>query len=159
MAKRRTSPPVNPLSVDLIAAAVAPVKQQEVIKNSGQDQLQEAHGFSRTPKKEAVPIPRRLPRAQKTLRVRFPDTEFEDNAALTKQMRGLMGGSKVTESDITRALWSLTRQAEAAMKEIAAKAPKVTRPSNGDWLAKAEYDDAVAHFLHLALKKMSAQDQ
>ncbi len=180
MAKRRLKPAVNPLNSDLINAAIAPVDETATPTSPQPDIQEEAPALEvhkEGPPKQRATAPRPLeappqktrksppklptkskPRDQKTLRVRFPDTEFEENEAFTKSLRALMGDSKVTESDITRALWSLVRRAEDSMGELSAKAPRMPRPANGDWMAKAEYDDAVARFLHLAIKKMGVGD-
>lgn len=161
MAKRREKPVKNPLSTDLLAGAIAPVEESAAPPASTTAEAPAPRAAGKAKRgggKAATATARRPARDQKTLRVRFPDTEFEENEALTKALRRLMGGSKVTESDITRALWSLARRAEEAMTELKAKAPKTSRPANGDWMSKAEYDDAVARFLHLAIKKMGVGD-
>ena len=158
MAKRRKTPVENPISADLIAAAVSPVSEVVPPPARTPDSAEHAAPKAKSVAKPANSELRRAPRSQKTLRVRFPDTEFAENESLTKALRRLRGGSKVTESDITRALWSLARRAEEAMTELKAKAPKTPRPANGDWISKAEYDDAVARFLHLAIKKMGVGD-
>ena len=164
MAKRREKPALNPLQEDLIAAAVAPVDQATPVSaGSTRGASPEKGGELKRPnstfsKSASAGIPRRE-RPTKTMRVRFPDTEFQENADVIKALRKLMGGSKVTESDVTRALWSLVRQAEETMDEMKGKAPKMRRPPNGDWVAKAEYDDAVAHFLHLAIKRLGSRGQ
>lgn len=157
MAKKRIKPPINPLSADLIAAAVNPVELLEPQQLEPQQPLApHKKAVSQEPKKKQPDNVKtaRSTRLQKTLRVRFPEIEYEDNEAVTESMREMMGGSKVTESEITRAMWSLVRRAEDSMRALGAKAPKMGRPSNGDWMAKAEYDDAIAHFLHIAIKRM-----
>ena len=161
MAKRRERPTVNPLQEDLIAAAAAPVAPVQVPVSplaTAPPNAARATSTTKKPNKASQVGVARRERPTKTLRVRFPDTEFDENAELIKSLRKLMGGSKVTESDVTRALWSLARRAEEAMGEIKSKAPKTRRPANGDWISKAEYDDAVAHYLHLAIKRMGVRE-
>ncbi len=165
MAKKRTKPPINPLSADLIAAAVAPidliepppsVQGQPIAPAAKANREATYQGPKKTLPKTTTPA--RTARVQKTLRVRFPESEYGDNGSVTQAMRKMMGGSKVTESDITRAMWSLVRRAEESMKSLGGKAPQMDRPPNGDWMAKAEYDDAIAHFLHIAIKRMGVGD-
>jgi len=62
-------------------------------------------------------------------------------------------GSRVTYSQVSRALWALTCGAEDAIREAARRAPNLTVPSKGDHAAMAEYEQALAKFLEVAIKR------
>ena len=62
-------------------------------------------------------------------------------------------GSRVTYSQVTRALWALTCGAENAIRAGARRSPKLPVPSKGDHVAMAEYEQALADFLGVAIKR------
>jgi hypothetical protein len=62
-------------------------------------------------------------------------------------------GSKVTYSQVSRAMWSILAGAEEAVRAGARRAPRLQVPSKGDHLGMAEYEQALADFLATALKR------
>jgi hypothetical protein len=62
-------------------------------------------------------------------------------------------GSKVNYSQVTRALWSVLAGAEDAIRAESKRAPNLRVPSKGDHVGMAEYEDAIADFLAMALKR------
>lgn len=62
-------------------------------------------------------------------------------------------GSKVNYSQVTRAVWSILAGAEDAIRAESKRAPNLRVPSKGDHIAMAEYEEAVADFLAMALKR------
>lgn len=63
-------------------------------------------------------------------------------------------GSKVTYSQVSRAMWSVLGGAEDAIKAGARRAPRgLSVPSKGDHVGMAEYEEAIADFLLTALKR------
>lgn len=58
----------------------------------------------------------------------------------------------VKGSEVTRALWTLALRSEERLAEVAHKAPSMDRPSSGDRLARAEFEDAIAEFLQRVLR-------
>jgi hypothetical protein len=73
-----------------------------------------------------------------------------------EQTAGLISaafGSKVTYSQISRAVWSILAGAEDAIKASAKRAPNLSAPSKGDHLGMAEYERELADFLITALKR------
>jgi hypothetical protein len=62
-------------------------------------------------------------------------------------------GSKVTYSQVSRAFWSILAGREDSLKLIGRRSTKRTPPSTGDALGMAEYEEAVAQFLELVLKR------
>ena len=81
----------------------------------------------------------------------------EDEAARFAEATSLISfafGSRVTYSQVTRALWALTCAAEDAIREGAQGAPKLPVPSKGNHVAMAEYEQALADFLEVAIKRL-----
>lgn len=62
-------------------------------------------------------------------------------------------GSKVTYSQVSRALWSILAGSEEEIRAGARRAPKLQVPSKGDHIGMAEYEEALADFLLTALKR------
>lgn len=62
-------------------------------------------------------------------------------------------GSKVSYSQVSRAVWSILAGAEEAIHAESKRAPYLRVPSKGDHIAMAEYEDALADFLTGALKR------
>lgn len=60
----------------------------------------------------------------------------------------------VKGSEVTRALWTLAIRSGDGLADLAGKVPRLDRPSYGDRLAMAEYEDAIAEFLLASLKNM-----
>ena len=85
-------------------------------------------------------------------KVMMSPTEAERNDELSVLVSSAFG-SKVTPSQITRALWSILSGAEDAVKAGAKRAVRVPVPSKGDHEGMALYEEAVAEFLETALKR------
>lgn len=62
-------------------------------------------------------------------------------------------GSRVTYSQVTRALWALTCGATAAIREKAHLSPKLPVPSKGNHVAMAEFEQALACFLGVVIER------
>lgn len=177
MAKRRLQDAVNPLKRDLVSSIAnppptkprepepvsapepepQPVEQpQETVKHQAAGQgggrvMPPVQAETASVRKQRTPT-KWTSADTVTMKTRFIPGEAKENAELTEAL-GLMMDSKVSESHITRALWSLVRRAEDAMQENAGRAPQMSRPPHGDRLALGEYEDAIADFILLALKK------
>jgi len=81
----------------------------------------------------------------------------EDEATRFAETTSLISsafGSRVTYSQVTRALWALTCGAEDAIRTMTRRAPKLSVPSKGDHAAMAEYEQALADFLGVAIKRL-----
>lgn len=76
-----------------------------------------------------------------------------DQIEETTKMISRAFGSRVTYSQISRAMWSILAGAEEAIQAGARRAPKLTAPSTGDRIAMAEYEQALTDFIELALKR------
>jgi hypothetical protein len=82
----------------------------------------------------------------------FTEDEAERNALTTSIVTAAFG-SRVSYSQVTRAMWSILAGAENAVRANARRAPRVSVPSTGDHLAMVEYEEAIAEFLLTALKR------
>lgn len=62
-------------------------------------------------------------------------------------------GSNVNYSQVTRALWSVLAGAEDSIRAESKRASNLRVPSKGDRIGMAEYEEAIADFLAMALKR------
>ncbi len=62
-------------------------------------------------------------------------------------------GSRVTYSQVSRALWAILAGAEDALAGNPRRGQPLRVPSRGDPLAMAEYEEAIVDYLQLALKR------
>lgn len=153
MAKRRQRPASNPLLKDQVAAITAPAP--EPAKNMIVEPTETPGTHTRSP----MSTPRRsLDRGKAVVQIkaRFSQAEAEQVERFARTISSYLR-STVKGSEVTRALWTLAIRAEDELAEIASKAPKMDRPSYGDRLGMAEYEDAIADFLLLALKETRRQ--
>ena len=168
MAKKREKPVENPINRNLIASLAQPPRPLEIVEDDAPRKAVEASASAvpgappavgkRRKSKENHRIKVREGGERKVAvqRTRFNPNEIEENASFTRFMSELVG-SKVSESDITRALWSLARQSKDELRAIRSKAPRLARPAYADRLGSAAYEDAIAVFLHRALKLASIE--
>lgn len=149
MAKRRDRPATNPLHKDRVAAIAKPMERQPTIEAADPK-----------PSRELIPVKQeqRSHRARDKgkaivhVKTRFSQAEAEQVERFARTISSYLR-STVKGSEVTRALWTLAIRAEDELASIASKAPKMDRPSYGDRLGMAEYEDAIADFLLLALKQ------
>lgn len=147
MAKRRDRPAVNPLVRDHVAAIVGPVASPPVPEGPAPqtDRGAEEGARGRTRRRERSDLVIHI-------KTRVTASEAKEVERLARTLSSYMQ-STVKGSEVTRALWTLAIRAQDELATIAAKAPKIDRPSYGDRLGMAEYEDAIADFLLLALKQ------
>lgn len=174
MAKKREKPAVNPLRRDLVADLSRPPPSTPAPALHPQEAAVATVASPPIPATEPAPAPPPGKRkaAKESLgpkvraggerkvavqRTRFNPAEIEDNAAFTSFL-GELVRSKVTESDITRALWSLVRRSEDELRALQNRAPHLVRPAYADRLGSAAYEDAIAALLHRALKMASVEE-
>lgn len=63
-------------------------------------------------------------------------------------------GSKVSYSQASRALWAVLSFAEDAMIANPRRGEPLRRPSKGDAIGMAEYEEAITDYLRIALKRI-----
>ena len=93
--------------------------------------------------------PAKLSKAKKVL---FTVEEQKENDAVVAKLAAITGADTLTWSHIDRAFWSLLRQAHDHVDRHVKDAPKLVRPSNGNPIGLAEFEDRLASFLHRILK-------
>ena len=149
MPKRRDRPATNPLLKDQVAAISKPVEPAHTREQpSSSDRLTPGSVHQDQKHRRA----RDRGRAVVHIKTRFTQAEAEQVERFARTISSYLG-STVKGSEVTRALWTLAIRAEDELAEIASKAPRMDRPSYGDRLGMAEYEDAIADFLLLALKQ------
>lgn len=179
MAKRREKPAQNPLRRDLVSSIAGPAPQPQdsgggvavadpppalpILPVPGpEEQIEPETSLvsERKPRRRRDPS-KTWEKSTKTMKTRFVPAEADQNAEFTALLssrvrpRGSdVSKQTVTESHITRALWSLARRAGDNLDEMDVKVPKLHRPPHGDKFAMAEFEDALADFLLAAFKKL-----
>lgn len=149
MAKRRDRPATNPLHKDRVAAIAKPAERHAPVEAA----VPKANTEPEAARQEQRPHRARdRGRAIVHVKTRFSQAEAERVERFARTISSYLR-STVKGSEVTRALWTLALRAEDELAEIASKAPKMDRPSYGDRLGMAEYEDAIADFLLLALKE------
>ena len=85
-------------------------------------------------------------------KVMITEDEAERFAEATLSISSAFG-SQVTYSQITRALWAVACGAQDATRTPTRRIPHIPVPSRGDHVAMAEYEQALADFLEVAIKR------
>lgn len=152
MAKRRDRPAVNPLLKDRVDAIVG-IPETVPAKPAG---LTQGRGLSDPylPQQAGQGPPNRRTERGKAavqIKARFSKREAEEVDRFTRTLSSYLR-TTVKGSEITRALWTLAVRSGDGLADLAGRAPRLERPSYGDRLAMAEYEDAIAEFLLAALK-------
>ncbi len=62
-------------------------------------------------------------------------------------------GSKVTYSQISRAMWTILNDIDDGLRAASRRSTRHSLPSTGDALGMAEYEEAVTDFIVAALKR------
>ncbi len=146
MAKRREEPPVNPLLKKHVAAIVGPARSAEAQAEPGERAGSAGRARPNRPAKAS-----RANGVHVQVKARFTREEAEEIRRFARTLSSYLQAT-VKGSEVTRALWTLALRSQDQLAQLAAGAPNLDRPSNGDRLAMAQYEDAIAEFLLLALK-------
>ena len=146
MAKKRDAPTENPLLRKRVGSIVGEVEQ-------GRGQT--APVLTERALKKAPANPKRAPgkKGREYLHVKTRFTK-EEAAAMDRFTRTLSAymQTKLWGSEVTRALWTIAIRAEERLAEMSHNAPALERPSNGDRMAYAEFEDAIAEYLQRVLR-------
>ena len=154
MARKR--PPETTL---LPSSPVAAKLLNEVTKPSSESpppappQETEAHNSKpQTQKKKRSKV-------EKTHEARVMLTQ-DERKALTEVVGKLqdISGTEVTRSHVLRALLTLTFRATSSISANSEHARVPARPANNDWRKSAEYEDAIADYLLIALRDRRHMD-
>lgn len=145
-----TDEAIDPVRARLAAAAAAPVALS-VTKTSAAESdstkeaapLQPKAAQSKGPRTSALTVNRKI----------MVSPDEADRIEETTTAISAAFGSKVTYSQVSRAVWSILAGAEDAIRLGARRAPRLRVPSKGDQIGMAEYEEALADFLMTALKR------
>lgn len=146
MAKRRDRPVENPLLRDRVDAIVG--EALRVPSPPIQAKPEPVQGTS--PKHKTI-MPRKRGREEVHVKTRCTREEAEAMERFTRTLSAYLK-TTVKGSEVTRALWTLALRAEERIAEVAHKAPSMDRPSYGDRMGRAEFEDAIAEFLQRVMR-------
>ena len=148
---------VDPTRARLAALASAPPQSESELptpppsdKPGGASERREGQGGA-----GSVARPQRRGRNYLTVnrKVMITEDEAERFAEATVSISAAFG-SQVTYSQITRALWALACGAQDTIRARSRRIiPSIPVPSRGDHAAMAEYEQALADFLEIAIKR------
>lgn len=164
-----TDDAIDPVRARLAAAASAPVttaerrpavqtmpaEPLEARPEARREAVGEGGAPSPLPRSRAIPEPARAIRGTSlTINRKIMVTPEEaDRIEAACDVISSAFGSKVTYSQVSRAMWSILSGADEAIKAGARRAPRMSVPSKGDHLGMAEYEQALADFLATALRR------
>jgi len=94
--------------------------------------------------------PQPAPKDTHQIKTRFSEQEAEAIEAFRVSLEQRLG-VKLRQSQITRALWTIMLRAEDDLDGV--RAPELERPSYGDVWGMAAFEDAIAGYLHAAIKR------
>jgi len=138
---------------DRVAAIVARVEPTTVAAPSPSEQAADAEHqpeeVTRNPTKLA---PRRKRETKVQIKTRVSQSEAEEMERLTRTLSSYLG-AKVNASQVTRALWTLAICSQEEFAAVIDRRDRLERPSTGDPLGMAQFEDAVADLLLLAMKR------
>ena len=180
MPKKREREVVNPLNMDYVSAIGRPPSErpeQPAVEESAATAVvtetkpapPAADSPRRKPSRRMLPasgqassrpVPDIRPRDEPEkdsyqLKTRFSPQEADHIEAFRLDLSDRLG-VKLRGSQISRALWTLALRAEEALDEV--RPPELRRPSYGDPLAMAAFEDAIAEYLLSALKRTRKHD-
>jgi hypothetical protein len=146
MAKKRNTPIENPLLRNRVSSIVGEVEQ-------GRDQEIQAQpqAVSKKQPSKSTKGSTRKGREYLHVKTRFAKEEAEAMERFTRTLSAYMQ-TKLWGSEVTRALWTIAIRAEERLAEVSHNAPNLERPSNGDRMAYAEFEDAITEFLAKVLR-------
>ena len=97
-------------------------------------------------------VPQKRAKLAKPKKVLFTRDEQRENDALLSQLKQVTGADTLGWSHVNRAMWSLLRRAEEQLEKHRSNTPQLSRPSNGDPIGLAQFEDTLADFLLTLLK-------
>lgn len=104
------------------------------------------------PPLEPEPLP--STKLAKPKKVLFTLLEQKENDEVVRQLGGAIGAQTLGWSHVNRALWSLLRRAQDQIDERPTLAPRLIRPSNGNPIEMAKFEDTLAQYLLALFKDM-----
>ncbi len=146
---------IDPVRRRLAAAAAADKPPMPVVASVEEG----GNGHMREPK-PAPAKPRRQPihtsgpvHFTVNRKVMFTQDEADRNEEITRIIRRGFG-SKVTYSQVTRAIWTVLASVEDAINDRTRRGGRLNVPSKGDHIAMAEYEQALSDYLAETLRRV-----
>lgn len=99
------------------------------------------------------PVQRRKRETKVQIKTRVSRSEAEEMERLTRTLSSYLG-TKVNGSEVTRALWTLAIRSQDEFAAVIDWRKPLERPSNGDPLGMAQFEDTIAFFLLHAIRRM-----
>ncbi len=142
----------NPIRAKLAGDIARPMPSAEVNENivALPVRKQPEPSMSEAPATDAPPSTK-LAKPKKVL---FTVLEQAENDSVVRQLGAAIGTDTLGWSHVNRALWSLLRRAQDHIGERRSLAPKLTRPSNGNPIEMARFEDALSEYLLALFKDM-----
>lgn len=88
----------------------------------------------------------------KPKKVLFTVAEQRENDAVIRQLGEAIGAPTLGWSHVNRALWCLLRRSQDLIDERRSDAPHLVRPSNGNPIELARFEDTLAQYLLTVFK-------
>ena len=151
MAKRRVRPAKNPLLKDRVTAIVARVESTAVASPPPPEQAADAeHPPEEGTRNPTELAPRRKRETKVQIKTRVSQSEAEEMERLTRTLSSYLG-AKVNGSEVTRALWTLAIKSQEEFAAVIDRRSRLERPSTGDPLGMAQFEDEITNILHRAI--------
>jgi hypothetical protein len=93
----------------------------------------------------------------KPKKVLFTVAEQKENDLVVLKIGETIGADTLGWSHINRAMWSLLRAAQDQIEKHQRQAPKLIRPSNGNPIELAKFEDSLAEYLLMLFKDTPRQ--
>lgn len=93
----------------------------------------------------------------KPKKVLFTVAEQKENDAVMRELAEAIGAQTLGWSHVNRALWSLLRRAQDQIETRRSSAPHLMRPSNGNPIELAKFEDDLAQYLLALFKDVPRQ--
>lgn len=129
----------NPIKAKLAQDIATPTTRRVDIK-SPKKQLNTVNNLLSSGRKGKI-------KSTKAKKVLFTKEEQRENDAVVSMIADVTGADTLSWSHVDRALWSLLRHAQDQIEEHLKDAPKLARPSNGNAIGIAQFEDQLSVFL------------
>lgn len=110
-----------------------------------------------TPAAEFTAEPPPSTKLAKPKKVLFTVAEQKENDAVIRRLAEATGAETLGWSHVNRALWSLLRRAQDLIDQRRPATPRLARPSNGNPMELARFEDLLAQYLLALFKDVPRQ--
>ena len=87
-------------------------------------------------------------------KVLFTVAEQQENNRVVQQIGEAIGSDTLAWSHINRAMWVIIRRAQDKIEQRKKHTPKLIRPSNGNPIELAKFEDSLADYLLTIFKEV-----